>query len=674
MADMDRQVWDGQTFMLRDSEARTKSLFNYGSEEYASCDDVDKNSILFVSSSGGVRTIPDFPIDIFNGIGWLITIKNETQRMQMAISWRNTKENNQIKYRTCTSGTWMEWVILGFEANTMRGWANDAGIESCDDVDETSWYIVSSEEGITNPEDFPFNRAGYLHTIVNGNFRLQFAVSFAPETYGNNGGFKVRTRNGSEYDEWRDVLTLLPGRDNAFVGFNNDITNYYSDLNDVDKNVAFFISTTGGAASVDHYPLSEPGLFTSFVGATNLPVHIIWPYYPETTKPVVRSKHVDGTWSSWVTFGGSGGGSTTTITEEVSRDTYNIEYNIETSPNITTDSNGWLQPIDTETEDETGKTDMSGAIMSMLTATGYCHLAPGIFYVSGNINLPEGATLEGCGEKTIIRLLDSVSSGYICRVHTKSTIRGIRFSGGYNQLDISNGNIGGRKGIIYIGNRDGADSGVTPRTTTCCMITDCWFENLDSGIYGYNAGGGLQEGMICSNCYITRCKAGINIDYWTEYCKFTNIITFQCYYACINNGGNNVFTACTFHGVIGFMIDNSSGTKANSAHGTVNGCTFNHIDNMNHPETLGNGYGVKVIGTDTGFIFANCQFWYSKVYVERAQGVQFSDCEFGGYPTIETSGNMAVFFTGCIFQKAPTKEINSVARFDNCYTYAGVAV
>lgn len=443
----------------------------------------------------------------------------------------------------------------------------------------------------------------------------------------------------------------------------------YASCDDVADNSVLFVSSSGGTLAIADAPFV--GFLQTFTLNNNIRIQIMYPY--ATSDDIqYRSRTAANGWSSWRTVGS--GATTTTIIQEVSRDTYNNSYDITVNPTITTDSNGWLQPVDTNTSDETGKTDMTSAIMAMLTQTGYCHLAAGIYYVSGNIDMPANSMIEGCGKQTIIRLLQSTQSGYIVRMHTRSTLKNVCLSGGYSAGDISNGNIGGRNGVQYIGNRDGQSAGVTPNTCTLCQIDGCWFENLDSGIYGYNAGGGLQEGLEVVNCYFTRCKAGINIDYWTEYCKFTNCVTFQCYYGCINNGGNNVFTACTFHGVIGFVIDNSSGTKPNTAHGTCNGCTFNHIDNMNHPETLGNGYGVRVLGTPNGFIFANCQFWYSKVYVESSAGVQFIGGEFGGSPVLETSGNETVFFLGCLFKTMPTKSLSSPTVFDNCYTYAGSAV
>ena len=449
----------------------------------------------------------------------------------------------------------------------------------------------------------------------------------------------------------------------------------YSSCDDIPSGVILFVSSEGGVLDIADFPFDGPGTIVTF-GYSDFRIQYAFSW---NSSPVEVKSRSEGwsEWSEWLDV--DSGGSTVTIEQEVSRDTYNNEYSISVSPQITTDANGWLQPVDTDTESETGKTDMTSAIMAMLTDTGYCHLAPGIYYVSGNIDMPADSMIEGCGKQTIIRLLQSTTSGYIVRMHTRSTLKNVCLSGGYNPGSISDGNIGGRKGVSYIGNRDGQSTGVTPATCTLCMIDGCFFENLDSGIYGYNAGGGLQEGLTVSDCYFTRCKAGINLDYWVEYCKFTNCVVFQCYFACINNGGNNVFTACTFHGVVGFLIDNSSGNKANIAHGSVIGCTFNHIDNMNNPSELGQGYGIKVLNAPNGFVFANCQLWYGRVHIENSSGVQITGCEFGGlggseYPAIETSGSGILFIDNCLFQTTPVLSLYGSHKISNCWTYNGVSV
>lgn len=357
---------------------------------------------------------------------------------------------------------------------------------------------------------------------------------------------------------------------------------------------------------------------------------------------------------------------------------YNNTFNITSSPTITTGLNGWLQAVDTDTADETGKTDMAPAIMTMLNATGYCHLGEGIFYVSGNIDMPPRSTLEGCGQKTVIRLLQSVTDGYCIKIQKYNTISDLMISG--SPSDISVSSQGSRTGILFAANKDGQE-GETAYESEACLLSNLWVHRFsDSGIKCHNTSMNIRRGIYATNLYVVNCWAGINIDYYSEFNKFTNICISACYYGCINNGGNNVFTGCTFHATYtGFYID---GTQPNSAHGTINGCTFCHIGSNN-------GYAIKANDVAVGFIIANCQIWYCGIDLTNCEGMLFDGCEFGRgrsgdgevSASITISGGNLVMFNGCMFRadviRPPKITItnNSKVRFSGCYgTESGDAI
>lgn len=555
------------------------------------------------------------------------------------------------------------------------GWTSDnitesiRNFSSCDEVKTNGIYWVSSTGGVPAIPDFPLG-AGLLYTSIapNLNFAFQIAIPYGLVNqhmnyldWQINNSIQIRFKKSGTWGNWttidaargQDSLNVL---DPPIFGSSSDRLS----CDDINRTCILLSSSIGGE-SVSFYDAPFPAgwLWTICVprelGSTpNIRFQMFFEYGSTTGRFLYRHRLVNNTWTSWVensSSGGSGG------------NIYNNTYNITASPTITTDSNGWLQAVDTNTSSESGKTDMTASIMTMLYNTGYCHLGPGIFYVSGNIDMPSGSTLEGCGKDTIIRLLQTTTDGYIVRLKEYSTVKDICFSGAYSGNVPSNATTNNRKGIIFIGNRDGNTPSVSPSTTKFSTITNCWFEYLDSGFYGYNSGGGLQEGVATDNCYFYRCKVGINIAYWSEYHKFSNCVTFQCYYACVNNGGNNVFTACTFHGVIGLMMRNST----NTAHGSCVGCTFNHIDNMNYPETLGGGLAVDVDGVLTGFVFTGCQIWYGKIKVNNSVGIAFSDCLLGGSPNIEITGNYPAYFSNCIFHQTPTLSLNTTTKMLNCY-------
>lgn len=349
---------------------------------------------------------------------------------------------------------------------------------------------------------------------------------------------------------------------------------------------------------------------------------------------------------------------------------YYNEYQMNVSPTITTDSNGWLQAIDTETENEDNKTDMSAAIMAMLTSTGYCHLGEGIFYVSGNIDMPSGSTLCGCGEKSIIKLLESVNNGYCVKMRDHCTIKDVRFKGSYSSISPTvNGN---RNAIHFTANYDGTGEGGS-YTTKTCMISNVWISYFSgSGLYCHNTGINYSQGLIVNNLWISRCYAGVNIDYYSEFHKFTNVVAVYCYIAVINNGGNNNFVNCTFHGThAGFYIN---GAMPNAAHGVIDGCTFCHIGSNN-------GDAILFENVSAGFVISNSQFWYNALRFNDCQSILVSGCEFGR--GISNDGNVSasiyvtngngIIFSGCLFHldvtRPPKIEIvnNTKTVFANCY-------
>ena len=456
-------------------------------------------------------------------------------------------------------------------------------------------------------------------------------------------------------------------------GSMTNISNRYTDCNDVKENCILFVSSTGGVTTLSNYAFAAAG----WLKTINLPntknnwfFQIAYPFSANSNKIHYRSCNTTG-WTAWTPVGNDENGRVVyNVTQNINRDEIANTYNITTSPVITTDTNGWLNAVDTDTETETGKTDMTGAIMSMLNSTGYCHLSSGIFYVSGNIYMPPHSKIEGCGDTTI-RLLSSVESGYIIQPSFGCCIDSIKFSGGYGEpanLYTENAeSLGSRHGVYIVANADKKTSHAQV-TSNNNKVLDCYFENFDgSAIYMANTGGSVAGYLSVVNTNIYYCMVGINIDWYSEYNKFTNMIIRKCNHACINNGGNNVFTNCTFHGVVGFLIDNSGNDKSNNAHGTCSACTFNHINNGNNPSELGMGDGILIKNATNGFIFTGCQIWYGKIIIEDSRGISVSNTLIGGNsPVVTVTGSYPAFFSDCIFHQSPTITATSGTVFDNC--------
>ena len=291
-----------------------------------------------------------------------------------------------------------------------------------------------------------------------------------------------------------------------------------------------------------------------------------------------RKANASNVWDAWVES--TGGGNSYTFNE------YSNTYNVTASPSITTDTNNYLAP----TGDDT---DVSSDIASMLSSTGICRLGAGDYYVTG-VEMPANSAIIGSGSKTRI-ILKGSDAGYAIKMGDYCQVSDLSIHGKTSdRTPVST--VGNRHGILWQGTY--TDDETASNQPKMGIISNVYIFNFNGGgITCYDTGIGTFNGLEVSNCYIKNCDAGINISYYSEFHKFTNIRTFGCYYGCINNGGNNIFNNCDFSSCkLGFLMDNSSSQSPNNSHGSCVGCVFNHTDSNS-------GYGIKILNCDNGFIF-----------------------------------------------------------------------
>lgn len=374
------------------------------------------------------------------------------------------------------------------------------------------------------------------------------------------------------------------------------------------------------------------------------------------TKMWLRRGNVDGTsWTNWNELSGVGG-DTYNITNSYDFPEYSQTVTLNATPSITTDTNNYLA--------STGdSTDRTAAILSMLTATGSCHLGPGVFYISG-LQMPDHSTIIGSGYSTRIRM-SGTSDGFAIKMGSCCYLKDFRLSGA-DEPPTFGGNIGGRHGVLWQGTY--TDNHSAPLMG---MISGLYIDNFTGGgITCYDTGYGTTTAIEGTNIYITNCWAGLNISYWSEFHKFTNVRCASCRIGCVNNGGNNIFVNCDFSTSeeIGMLMDNSQGQSPNHTHGSCIGCVFNHT---RYAGTANSGTGIEMLNCDTsGFIFEGCQIFFSKINLVNCDGIVFSNCNFGNLNCdITISGGGAVLFNGNMHQAKPPITIsnNTNVHFVNCY-------
>lgn len=306
----------------------------------------------------------------------------------------------------------------------------------------------------------------------------------------------------------------------------------------------------------------------------------------------------------------------------------------------------------------TDSIDMTCVIQQTLERFGVCMLSAGVYHISSKgIVMPEGSSLIGIGASTRL-ILDGYADyekGYCVRMNSRCNVTGISFEGWTDNIQLA-ANVQDRHGILW----SGEDGNIPERG----RISNCMFSKFKgAGICCKETGTPIQMCLNVTDCYVTNCRAGIYIPARSEYHRFSNVHIQGCYYGCVNNGGNNMFSNCSFTGNrIGFVIDNTDGQQGNAAHGSVVGCTFNHSGNNT-------GVGIEITNIAHGYVFSGCQIFYSRTILNRAQGVVSKSCNFGRSEDISINGGGAILFNGCMYGSEPLVNIedNEHVKFSNCY-------
>lgn len=307
--------------------------------------------------------------------------------------------------------------------------------------------------------------------------------------------------------------------------------------------------------------------------------------------------------------------------------------------------------------------DRTAEIEAILKEKGSCILGIGTFVVKG-IAMPENSTLMGLGEGSVLLLDPEVEEGFAVKMGNCCRVENLSITGALEDLGRPSA-MGSRHGLGFVGDCDPKTRLPQIRYGIARALHITNFSG--GGVTCLATGFSCNSSLAATDLRIHCCGAGINIPFFSEYHKFTNALCTRNLYGCINNGGNNVFTACSFDGnKTGFLIDNSDKNACNNSHGTAVACTFNHSDSNK-------GIGIQVLGASHGYVFSACQLFFSQIVVEDSLGVQFVDFNCGKDEKITVRGGGMVRFSGCSFSRPPvvTVEDNPYVRWENCYDRHG---
>lgn len=354
----------------------------------------------------------------------------------------------------------------------------------------------------------------------------------------------------------------------------------------------------------------------------------------------------------------SSNGTVMNINNYVSQDSYTVNV----SPSISSST-----PYLLESTGDT--TDRTAEINAMLQTNKCCVLGRGNFYVT-NITVPQGATLCGSGTNATQIIMLSTATGNAISLKTDSNVRDLKVFGGAATKPTTEGT---RNGVAWNGDFISPQQPGTLLYRAAVTNVNIYGFN-GAGLYQSSTGRDVSSGILAANMRIYRCYRGIGLIRYAEYSKFINIDVEVCYIGCENNGGNNLFSNCSFNTCNTGFIINAPNTEVapNSAHGTVSACTINHSG----PDLQTFGNAIVVNGSLAGFVFTGCQIFKGDIVLSNAQGIHFDSCNIDEDVDISINGGGLYYFSGTIFETAPsvTKANSPVVVSSGCYLRDGTPV
>lgn len=434
-----------------------------------------------------------------------------------------------------------------------------------------------------------------------------------------------------------------------------------TDLNNV-KTEGYYVLSSGYTYTNSPLSAGIGGILVVFPATANSIEQVIYAMgEPVAVKVYARSAILGNFSFAWKEVSGE------QIVNEYVSEHYENTYNITCSPTITTDTNNYLA--------STGdNTDRTGDIQTMLNTTGACHLGPGKFVVTG-INVPDYSALIGSGDRTVIVLADSVTTGYAVKLNNFSSVYGLRINGGSTAQGTSS-SVGTRHGILFEGTKQSGQSGGTTKKKS--KIDKCTINNFSGGgITCTGTGVDLDSNLLISDCFVDHCGAGLYIPYYSEFHRISNCAFTYNYYGCVDNGGNNNFANCDFSGnKIGILIDNSTDQSPNVAHGSFVNCSVNH--SYSDAGVINEGTAIKLLKANLGEIFTGMQIFYGAIVFDDCVGIRFVGANVGSKVPITITDSTVVTFSDCTFKEGPThadstftQSNNTVLKFTDCYLRDG---
>jgi len=263
---------------------------------------------------------------------------------------------------------------------------------------------------------------------------------------------------------------------------------------------------------------------------------------------------------------------------------------------------------------DTRRDDSSALRKALADGPGVVRIGKG-HYRCGDIQIPEGVTLQGMGRATVIR-----SSG------AASIFRQVNVADWALRDLVLEGEATGK----WQDRKDDGKSGLFTERCRSFEVAGVTARNFEGAGFQFTRSQGTDAGRL-ERLSATGCYAGVRFDVRGEYVTATQLNCRNNVIGCVIHAGNTNISASNFcDNTDGLLIED----KENGSHGAISNCLFNHNTR----------YALLTRKVKNGMAISNCCFFYGTLRVEESAGVNVTSSQLSC--SVETAGEATNRFAG----------------------------
>ena len=284
-------------------------------------------------------------------------------------------------------------------------------------------------------------------------------------------------------------------------------------------------------------------------------------------------------------------------------------------------------------------TDRSSEILSALNAVGSVILGVGNFYVSSSITIPEGTTIRGQGDSTVI-IANNSSMTSVLAMTNKTTVENLTIQGLLNQKPSAMSTM----------------HGITILQNNCNnRVLNVNFIGLSgAGVYSTGTYTASHNSNVISKCRCQYCGCGIYVGARSEAFVVSDCVVLDSFIGIHCIGGNSRIVSDLVKGCTTGIDMTSVSSSDNDGHSVFASLVIIHNTHAINADTI-----------EYGSVFNGCTIFYGDIVIDDCTGIIFIGCEMGSLSAISATGTSAgIRMSNCILTSVDSSDVSGVTIND----------